>query len=204
MEPHVRWSEVVSELEPEHEDLLFGTSLSRRFSRLPLWLSHPANIGMFYGFLISLALIFPYTLRFDSLNESFSNWLLFSALFMAACLVLGFSSLILVSFSKRMPMTPPRIILYPMPFLGIGLLGLDYSNILDIPSGISLFILLLPGPAYVHLSWAPRWRLLCMIDEGVNPFEGVKTYTEPAPESADSLAGEDIELLEVVDAFESE
>jgi hypothetical protein len=204
MEPHVRWSEVVSELEPEHEDLLFGTSLSRRFSRLPLWLSHPANIGMFYGFLISLALIFPYTLRFDSLNESFSNWLLFSALFMAACLVLGFSSLILVSFSKRMPMTPPRIILYPMPFLGIGLLGLDYSNILDIPSGISLFILLLPGPAYVHLSWAPRWRLLCMIDEGVNPFEGVKTYTESAPESADSLAGEDLELLEVVDAFESE
>lgn len=101
-------------------------------------------------------------------------------------------------------MTPPRIILYPMPFLGIGLLGLDYSNILDIPSGISLFILLLPGPAYVHLSWAPRWRLLCMIDEGVNPFEGVKTYTEPAPESADSLAGEDLELLEVVDAFESE
>lgn len=204
MEPHVRWSEVVSELEPEHEDLLFGTSLSRRFSKLPLWLSHPANIGMFYGFLISLALIFPYTLRFDSLNESFSNWLLFSALFMAACLVLGFSSLILVSFSKRMPMTPPRIILYPMPFLGIGLLGLDYSNILDIPSGISLFILLLPGPAYVHLSWAPRWRLLCMIDEGVNPFEDVKTYTEPAPESADSLAGEDLELLEVVDAFESE
>jgi len=101
-------------------------------------------------------------------------------------------------------MTPPRIILYPMPFLGIGLLGLDYSNILDIPSGISLFILLLPGPAYVHLSWAPRWRLLCMIDEGVNPFDGVKTYSEPVQESADSLAGEDLELLEVVDAFESE
>ena len=66
MEPHVRWSEVVSQLKPEDEDLLFGTSLSRRFSRLPLWLSHPANIGMFYGFLISLALIFPYMLRYDS------------------------------------------------------------------------------------------------------------------------------------------
>ena len=91
MEPHVRWSEVVSQLRPEDEDLLFGTSLSRRFSRLPLWLSHPANIGMFYGFLISLALIFPYILRYDSLNESFSNWLMFSALFMAACLVLGFA-----------------------------------------------------------------------------------------------------------------
>lgn len=204
MEHHTRWSEIVSELDPEHQDLLFGTSLSRRFSRLPLWLSHPANIGMFYGFLISLALIFPYTLRYDSLNESFSNWLLFSALFMAACLILGFSSLILVAFSKRMPMAPPRILLYPMPFVGIGLLGLDYSNIIDIPSGISLFVLLLPGPAYVHLSWAPRWRLLCMIDEGVNPFEGVKIYAKPTQESADDLAGDDTELLEVVDAFESE
>ena len=43
-----------------------------------------------------------------------------------------------------------------------------------------------------------------MIDEGVNPFDGVKTYSEPVEDSADSLAGEDIELLQVVDAFESE
>ena len=99
-------------------------------------------------------------------------------------------------------MTPPRVILYPMPFVGIALLGMDYSNILDVPSGLSLFVLLLPGPAYVHLSWAPRWRLLCMIDEGVNPFDGIKSYTNE--DTADSLAGEDLELLEVVDAFESE
>jgi hypothetical protein len=204
MEPPVRWADVVSDLDQEQQELLFGTSLSRRFSRLPLWISHPANIGMFYGFLISLALIFPYTLRYDNLNESFSNWLLFSALFMAACLVLGFSSLILVALTKRMPMTPPRIILYPMPFLGIGLLGLDFSNVLDIPAGLSLFVLLLPGPAYVHLSWAPRWRLLCMIDEGVNPFEDVKSYPISTKDSADEIAGEDLELLEVVDAFESE
>ena len=204
METPVRWSEIVSELDPEHQELLFGTSLSRRFSRLPLWLSHPANIGMFYGFLIGLALIFPYILRFDNLNESFSNWLFFSSLFMAACLVLGFCSLILVSLTKRMPMTPPRIILYPMPFIGIGLLGLDFSNVLDVPSGLSLFVLLLPGPAYVHLSWAPRWRLLCMLDEGVNPFDGMKTLPESGQDSADDMAGEDLELLEVVDAFESE
>ena len=204
MEPPVRWTDVVSDLDQEQQELLFGTSLSRRFSRLPLWISHPANIGMFYGFLISLALIFPYTLRYDNLNESFSNWLLFSALFMAACLVLGFSSLILVALTKRMPMTPPRIILYPMPFLGIGLLGLDFSNVLDIPAGLSLFVLLLPGPAYVHLSWAPRWRLLCMIDEGVNPFEDVKSYPISTKDSADEIVGEDLELLEVVDAFESE
>jgi hypothetical protein len=91
-----------------------------------------------------------------------------------------------------------------MPFLGIGLLGLDFSNVLDIPAGLSLFVLLLPGPAYVHLSWAPRWRLLCMIDEGVNPFEDVKSYPISTKDSADEIAGEDLELLEVVDAFESE
>ena len=123
---------------------------------------------------------------------------------MAACLVLGFCSLILVSLTKRMPMTPPRIILYPMPFLGIALLGLDFSNVVDVPSGISLFVLLLPGPAYVHLSWAPRWRLLCMLDEGVNPFDGMKVLPESAQDSADDMAGTDLELLEVVDAFESE
>ena len=123
---------------------------------------------------------------------------------MAACLVLGFCSLILVSLTKRMPMTPPRIILYPMPFLGIALLGLDFSKVIDVPSGISLFVLLLPGPAYVHLSWAPRWRLLCMLDEGVNPFDGMKVLPESAQDSADDMAGEDLELLEVVDAFESE
>lgn len=204
METPVGWSEIVSELEPEHQDLLFGTSLSRRFSRLPLWISHPANIGMFYGFLISLALIFPYILRYDNLNESFSNWLLFSSLFMGACLVLGFSSLILVALTKRMPMAPPRIILYPMPFLGIGLLGLDFSNVVNIPAGLSLFVLLLPGPAYVHLSWAPRWRLLCMLDDGVNPFADAKLYPVASEDSADDIAGEDLELLEVVDAFESE
>ena len=91
-----------------------------------------------------------------------------------------------------------------MPFVGIALLGMDYSNIFVVPSGLSLFVLLLPGPAYVHMSWAPRWRLLCMIDEGVNPFDATKMNTEPTPDSADSLAGEDFELLEVVDAFESE
>ena len=101
-------------------------------------------------------------------------------------------------------MTPPRIILYPMPFLGIALLGLDFSNVVDVPSAISLFVLLLPGPAYVHLSWAPRWRLLCMLDEGVNPFDGMKVLPESAQDSADDMAGEDLELLEVVDAFESE
>jgi hypothetical protein len=43
-----------------------------------------------------------------------------------------------------------------------------------------------------------------MIDEGVNPFDGEKIDVVTPQDSADELAGTDLELLEVVDAFESE
>jgi hypothetical protein len=43
-----------------------------------------------------------------------------------------------------------------------------------------------------------------MLDEGVNPFEGVKALEEVEDNSAAEMAGDDTELLEVVDAFESE
>ena len=43
-----------------------------------------------------------------------------------------------------------------------------------------------------------------MIDEGINPFGSTKTFNKSQQESADDLAGEDTELLEVVDAFEAE
>ena len=64
-------------------------------------------------------------------------------------------------------------------------------------------LLLLPGPVYVHLSWAPRWRLLCMIEDGKDPFAGMETKDEAVVE-AEEMVGEDTEMLEVVDAFESE
>ena len=43
-----------------------------------------------------------------------------------------------------------------------------------------------------------------MLDEGINPFDDMKVLPESAQDSADDMAGEDLELLEVVDAFESE
>jgi len=33
-------------------------------------------------------------------------------------------------------------------------------------------LLLAPGPIYIQLSWAPRWRLLCRLEEGLDPFDG--------------------------------
>ena len=60
---------------------------------------------------------------------------------------------------------------------------------------------MLPGPLYVHLSWAPRWRLLCMIDDGKNPFEGLNLAHEEHDEFEQSTM--DTEIESVIDDFES-
>lgn len=193
----------VEQLASDDQETLLGTSLSRRFSRLPLWLSHPANIGAFYGLLVSLALLLPYAFA-DSESEVWGvRWVYHSGWLLLSCAFLGFVSLLLVSFSKRHPVTPPRSVLYPMPFIGLALLTIDRTGLLGISPWLVWGLLLLPGPVYVHLSWAPRWRLLCMIEDGKDPFAGMEAKPEVVVE-AEEMVGEDTEMLEVVDAFESE
>jgi hypothetical protein len=184
------WEKRLESLDVSERDTLLGTSLSRRFTKLPLWLSHPANI----------AIILPY--KFSQSGSGWvSGWLFHSALLVAACLVLGLVSTLLVRLFKRFPISPPRGILYPMPFIGFALLTIDRTDMMQIPSLISWFLLLLPGPMYVHLSWAPRWRLLCMIEDGKDPFSEM-TKIEDEPKHAESMAGHDKEMLEVVDSFD--
>lgn len=196
------WEERLKSLDASDRDTLLGTSLSRRFTKLPLWLSHPANIGGFYGVLVSLAIILPY--KFSQPDSAWvSGWVFHSALLIAACLLLGLASTILVGIFKRFPIPPPRGILYPMPFIGFALLTIDRADMMQIPSMISWFLLLLPGPMYVHLSWAPRWRLLCMIEDGKDPFAGMSNI-EDEPKHAESMVGQDSEMLEVVDTFDEE
>lgn len=197
------WMTKVEQLAVHEQETLLGTSLSRRFSQLPLWLSHPANIGAFYGFLVGLALLLPYAFG-DKDNDVWAvQWVFHTSLLLMACAITGFVSLLLVSFTKRLPMTPPRTLLYPMPFVGLALLTIDRTDLMAIPAFIVWALLLLPGPVYVHLSWAPRWRLLCMIEDGMDPFEGMEMKAEATAE-AEEMVGEDAEMLEVVDAFESE
>jgi len=93
-----------------------------------------------------------------------------------------------------------------MPFLGLALLSVDRVGMMTMPSWLVTVVwalLLLPGPVYVHLSWAPRWRLLCMIEDGNDPFIGMEVKAEETVE-AEEMVGDDTEMLEVVDAFESE
>ena len=193
----------VEQLALSEQETLLGTSLSRRFSRLPLWLSHPANIGAFYGFLVALALLLPYAFGEKNNDVWGVQWIFHTSLLLVACALTGFVSLMLISFSKRHPVTPPRSLLYPMPFVGLALLTIDRTEMLSIWPWLVWGFLLLPGPVYVHLSWAPRWRLLCMIEDGKDPFAGMETKEEAVVE-AEEMVGEDTEMLEVVDAFESE
>ena len=203
MKTSVRWEEHLDALGSKQRETLLGTSLSRRFTRLPLWLSHPSNISAFYGFLVSLALLLPY--RFGKEADGwFAAWVYQSALLMSACLLLGMISLIIVKISKRFPVTPPRYILYPMPFIGFGLLTVDRIQLFELPMELIWLLLLLPGPMYVHLSWAPRWRLLCQLEDGVNPFEAMDLPFVDESNAIEEITDGDEELLSVVNALESE
>lgn len=203
MESSVRWQGHLEAFDAGERETLLGTSLSRRFTKLPLWLSHPSNISAFYGLLVSLALLLPY--RFAQTSGSwFTNWIFHSALIMVACLLLGMMSLVIVSISKRFPVSPPRYILYPMPFVGFGMLTLSLTEMFTLPASLIWLLLLLPGPVYVHLSWAPRWRLLCQLEDGVNPFEDLDIDHRNESNDIEEITDGDEELLSVVNALEAE
>ena len=204
MDRAASWQSRVEQLAPQEQEVLLGTSLSKRFASLPLWLSHPANIGAFYGLLVSFALLLPYAFGQKNSDVWGVEWVYHTSLLLVACWLLGFCSLLFVKFSKRHPIAPPRQILYPMPFVGLAMLTFDRIELASLPSGLMWLFLLLPGPVYVHLSWAPRHRLLCMLEDGNDPFHGMEAKVETGMEEAETLAGNDTELLEVVDAYESE
>ncbi len=200
----LKWQSRLESLDSKERDTLLGTSLSKLFTKLPLWLSHPANIGGFYGILVALALLLPYRFASDDHSGWLADWGLHCCLLLVACFFLGLCSTIIISITGRFPTAPPRSILYPMPFVGLALLTIDRTSIFEIPAIISWLLMLLPGPMYVHLSWAPRWRLLCMIEDGRNPFEAIESEEKDYDSFSDKQESEDAELMSVVDDFESE
>jgi hypothetical protein len=91
-----------------------------------------------------------------------------------------------------------------MPFIGLALLTISLTEMLELPSSLIWLLLLLPGPMYVHLSWAPRWRLLCQLEDNQNPFEGLESNYNEQLNDAEEIADGDEELLSVVNALEDE
>ncbi len=195
----------MSSLSDSQREMLTGGGLSNRFANLPLWLSHPSNIGAFYGLLVSIALILPYL---TTEEFWFPLWLLHASLLIFATAFLGIFSRLMSAVTKRMPISVNRKVLYPMPFIGFALFTLINTGLLvsnTFTQYASWGLLMIPGPLYIHLSWAPRWRLLCMIEDGVNPFQEmpVDEYLN-ASENDDEIQTDDSDLIAVVESFESE
>ena len=184
--------------------MVTGGGLSRRFSKLPLWLSHPSNIGAFYGLLVSLALLLPYVMTEEFW---FPLWLLHASLLIAATAFLGIISRLINAFTGRMPIAVNRKILYPMPFIGFTVFTLIHTDLLintTVTQYLAWSLLMIPGPLYIHLSWAPRWRLLCMIEDGKTPFTDMPAKQYLKGKESDSIESDDTELMEVIEEFESE
>ena len=197
------WRSGLDHLDPKQAELLLGTSLSRRFVSLPMWLNHPANVSGFYGILIAVALLLPYRVSFGDAIW-WPTWIFHASLLIAACMMLGFASLIIARFSKRAPVTPPRTVLYTMPFIGLAVRGGNITELFAIPPALVWFLLLLPGPLYVHLSWAPRWRMLCRLEDGKDPFEEIDIQPHETETDMDAIVDNDDDLKDVLDTILSE
>ena len=89
-----------------------------------------------------------------------------------------------------------------MPFIGLSILSV--MLVTEVDSSLSentatwirylgWALLLTPGPVYIHLSWAPRWRLLCRLEEGLDPFEG-ELPTRPNSEILEGIQDSDMEM----------
>ncbi len=198
------WDGNVSSLDESQRELLTGGGLSKRFATLPLWISHPSNIGAFYGLLISMALLLPYVMTEEFW---FALWLLHASLLIFATAFLGIFSRIVNAVTGRMPIAVNRKVLYPMPFIGFALFTLIHTDLLvnnTYTQYLSWGLLMIPGPLYIHLSWAPRWRLLCMIEDGYNPFKDMPAKQYLDEQDSEEVESSDTELIEVVEEFESE
>ena len=202
------WRARIADLPPEQRALLIGGSLSQRFTQGPLGLTHPALIGAFYGLIISVALATPLGYQKDwALDVWMQDWSYLALMLMLLMAVLGHISLIIAKVSKRPPVALWRSLVFPMPFVGLILftaaLVADLNAVLPsaltgLPIQIAWLLLLIPGPVYVQLSWAPRWRILCRLEDGLEPFEG-RTAMQPIEAEA---PGDD-ELERAHDALES-
>ena len=215
------WRNRLDDLPPEQRTLVEGGSLSQRFSKRSLTMTHPALIGGFYGFLISMALFLPHGYSKGWNQDSIRDLAFLGILLILILAIVGHASLFMAQFLKRPPISLRRDFVYPMPFIGLSILSI--MLVTEIESGMSdnltsgiryvgWAFLLIPGPIYVHLSWAPRWRLLCRLEEGLDPFEGEMELQSIRQEDGEiedfdlEMAIEDIEedppLLHVADGEE--
>ena len=203
------WREDIADLPPEQRQLIEGGGLSQRFSKRPLGVTHPALIGGFYGFLVAMSLLLPFGYENGWSQNMLRDWTFLGLVIMLILAITGHVSLMIGKILRRPPISLPRAWVFPMPFLGLSIISILFVT--EIESDLSeqttqwmiyigWFLLLSPGPTYIHLSWAPRWRILCRLEDGLDPFEGEL----PEPESRDEETDSDDDFEQVIDSIEDE
>jgi len=199
------WREFVEELDEEHRFMLEGGALSRLFLSKPLTVCHPVFVGSLYGILASLTLILPFAyagwMESTDVNQIANDWGINGIIITTISATLGGLSLLISNIMKRPPirLENRRRYLFPFPFIGLIIITCSMINDIDpIITQLGWICAILPGPLYVHLSYAPRWRILDRIDRGLQPFEGMSRTIDPKPKN-DENQESDEQVDEVVD-----
>ena len=175
------WRERLEEYDDEHRHMLEGGSISQLFLNYSLSISNPVFVGIVYAIIINLTLLLPMFYDGNSNSESsidiLEKWGFQSLIIILLCASLGAISTIISSLIKIPPvrLERRRRYLYPLPF--VGFLITTITIIFSTPEELQIlgyFILISPGPIYIQISYAPRWRMIERIDRDLNPFEGMK------------------------------
>tara|TARA_B110000196_G_scaffold184757_1_gene158357 strand:- start:2132 stop:2782 length:651 start_codon:yes stop_codon:yes gene_type:complete len=181
-----RWRERLNEFDEEHRIMLEGGSISQLFLGFPLSYSHPVFIGFIYALIINLILIstniYDGYINSEDFSEIFEQWFIESLMILFTCAILGGFSSMMSSIFKRPPvrLEKRRRYLYPIPFIGllVTMIAITFSTPMELEF-IGYSLIILPGPLYIQLSYAPRWRMLERIDRDLDPFEGMNKTIEP-------------------------
>ena len=161
--------------------MLEGGSISQLFLNYSLSFSNPVFVGIVYGMMINMTLLLPMFYEGNSNSEDsmeiLQKWINQSLIILLLCASLGAISTIISSLIRRPPvrLERRRRYLYPLPF--IGFLITTITIIFSTPEELKIlgyFILIAPGPLYIQISYAPRWRMIERIDRDLDPFEGMK------------------------------
>tara|TARA_B100001758_G_scaffold247933_1_gene268721 strand:- start:9188 stop:9760 length:573 start_codon:yes stop_codon:yes gene_type:complete len=161
--------------------MLEGGSISQLFLNYSLSISNPVFVGIVYAIIINLTLLLPMFYDGNSNSESsidiLEKWGFQSLIIILLCASLGAISTIISSLIKIPPvrLERRRRYLYPLPFVGFFITTI--TIIFSTPEELQIlgyFILISPGPIYIQISYAPRWRMIERIDRDLNPFEGMK------------------------------
>jgi len=171
--------------------MLEGGALSGLFLRYPLRVANPILVGGFYGLLISIAII-PLSAYFGNIE----NWAELAISLIVLTSLLGGSSLLYSMILKHPPtrLENRRRYLFPFPFLGLLVLGIkEFYDLEGAIAWVGMALLVLPGPVYVHLSYAPRWRILIRLDREISPFEGMSRTIQGGAEEGSALTDSDLD-----------